>query len=570
MDISNGSERKFKVVIVGGGSSGWMTASFLGKAFGRKVDISLVESPDIHSIGVGEATFSYIHLFFEFLGLREEDWMPECHAGYKLAIRFENWNRERRHFYHPFQKFDLVQGWSTIEWWLKLRDQLGAPFDYACFSIPAICDAQRSPRYFNGYSFDRKVDGYINGSETNNESLFVDDLRIQYPYAYHFDASLLARYLTGYAQKQGVRQVLDDVVDVRLGEDGRILSIVTKDHGEIEGDLFIDCTGFRGLLINRALKEPFISFNESLPCDSAIAMQVSGDHADHIMEPYTTATALSSGWVWKIPLYHRTGTGYVYSSAFTSPEAAEQEFRNHLGKKADGCRASHIKMRVGRSARSWVKNCVAIGLASGFVEPLESTGIFFIHHGIEQLVNYFPRHGYDEASVKSYNKAVADCIDGVREFLTMHYVIGTRDDTDFWKATKHDLVVPDGLKERLQLWKERLPTDRTINPNFHGFTAYSYSSMLIGLGAAPKRGLAILDHLPTAQVFAAFDELRRRSENLVKTLPHVYDYLSTRYGGTKAPYRGSDPIEKAGLPPATLPPLYSNGNSNGLCVLQPK
>ncbi|HEY6250314.1 MAG TPA: tryptophan halogenase family protein [Candidatus Angelobacter sp.] len=558
MAISANGEKKFKVVIVGGGSSGWMTASFLSKAFDRKVDISLVESPNISTIGVGEATFSYIHLFFEFLGLREEDWMPECHANYKLAIRFVDWNRERRHFYHPFQKFNLVQGWSMAEWWLKLKEQT-APFDYACFTVPAICDAQRSPRYFDGRSFDSKVDGYIGGPRTDNNSVFVDDLHIQYPYAYHFDAALLARFLTRYARKRGVNQVLDDVVDVKLDENGYIRSVTTKEHGEVEGDLFIDCTGFRGLLINKALGEPFISFTESLPCDSAIAMQVPGDHAMHSMEPYTTATALSSGWVWKIPLYHRTGTGYVYSSAFTTPEAAEQEFRRHLGLKADGCKASHIKMRVGRSARSWVKNCVAIGLASGFVEPLESTGIFFIHHGLEQLVNYFPRLEPEEASIRSYNKAVGDCIDGVREFLTMHYVASTRDDTPFWKATNHELVVPDGLEERLRLWQERLPTDRTINPNFHGFTAYSYSTMLIGLGSVPRRGLTILDHVPAAPAIAAFHEIRKRSEHLVNTLPHVYDYLSLRYGATEIPVREAEHADQISqLLPATRTP-HVNG-----------
>lgn len=545
MAIRASGDKKFKVVIAGGGSSGWMAASYLSKAFDRKVEISLVESPNISTIGVGEATFSYIHLFFEFLGLREDDWMPECHASYKLAIRFVDWNRERRHFYHPFQKFNMVQGWSMAEWWLTLREQ-ALPFDYACFTVPAICDAQRSPRYVDGRSFDTKADDYIGGSNSDDKPLFVDDLHVQYPYAYHFDAGLLAKFLTRYARERGVTQLLDDIVDVNVGGNGQIVSVTTKDHGIVEGDLFIDCTGFRGLLINKALGEPFISFTESLPCDSAIAMQVPADQAMHSMEPYTTATALSSGWVWNIPLYHRTGTGYVYSSAFTTPEAAEQEFRRHLGPKADGCKASHIKMRVGRSERSWVKNCVAIGLASGFVEPLESTGIFFIHHGLEQLVNYFPRIEPEDESVRSYNKSIGNCIDGVREFLTMHYVAGTRNDTPFWKATKHELVVSDGLKERLRLWKERLPTDRTINPNFHGFTAYSYSTMLIGLGAVPRNGLAILDHTPTGPALAAFKEIRKRSEHLVNTLPHVYDYLSLRYDETGLPSRKVGDVKQLG------------------------
>jgi hypothetical protein len=534
MHMNNGGSTKFKVVILGGGSAGWMTASFLSKALNGSADISLIESSDINTIGVGEATFSYIHLFFEFLGLREDEWMPECNASYKVAIRFVDWNRQRRHFYHPFQKFDLVQGRSMIEWWLKLKEKTGR-FDYACFTVPAICDAQRSPRFADGRCFDTKVDGQLEGRRTIDKAMLVDDLNIQYPYAYHFDAALLAKFLAGYARRRGVRQVMDAVVDVGRAENGDISHLVTRDHGLIEGDLFIDCTGFRGLLINKVLKEPFISFSESLPCDSAVAMRVPCDRETEGMEPYTTATALNSGWVWKIPLYHRNGTGYVYSSAFSSPEAAELEFRRHLGPQAEGCNATHIKMRIGRNERSWVRNCVAIGLASGFVEPLESTGIFFIHHSIEQLVNYFPSRGFEQESIRSYNKAVGDCIDGVREFLTMHYVASSREDTPFWKAAKHEFVVPEGLKERLRLWEERLPTDRTINPNFHGFTAYSYATMLLGLGHTPKHSLAALDYMPDEIPLGAFEQIRNRSAHLVTTLPHVYDYLRAKYEKTAEP-----------------------------------
>jgi len=527
------AEHGFNVVIVGGGSAGWMTASYLSKAFGDKVNIRLIESPNISTIGVGEATFSDIHLFFEFLGLREEDWMPQCNASYKLAIRFVNWNAERRHFYHPFQRFDLVHGRSIIEWWLKLKKDSVA-FDYACFTVPAICDAQRSPRFMDDRPFDSKVDGYLGPNGTVDKPWLMDDLPIQYPYAYHFDASLLAKFLSHFAQARGVVQLSDDVVEVQLAESGAIQALLTKEHGRVEADLFIDCTGFRGLLINAALKEPFIHFGESLPCDRAVAMQVPSDGSKEGINPFTTATALTAGWVWNIPLYHRIGTGYVYSSAFTSPEDAEREFREHLGSRADGCKALHIKMRVGRNRNSWVKNCVAIGLASGFVEPLESTGIFFIHHAIEQLVNHFPRQVSHEETVKSYNKAISDCIDGVREFLTLHYVAGTRSDTPFWKATKNELVVPEPLAERLKLWKTRLPSKRTINPNYHGFPPYSYCVMLLGLGHRPEHSLPALDHVEDESALVVFDQIRKGTERLTATLPWLYDYLSARYGDRRA------------------------------------
>ncbi len=526
-------ETPYKVVILGGGSAGWMTAAYLSKTFERGVDISVVESSNIGTVGVGEATFSDIHLFFEYLGLAEEDWMPHCNASYKLAIRFVGWNAERRDFYHPFQKFGLVQGRRTVEWWLKLKKDTVAA-DYACFTVPAMCNAKRSPRYLDGTVFDSKVDGYLGNQRMPDRALLLEDLQVQYPYAYHFDANLLGKFMSGYAQKRHVRQILDDVVDVKLKENGEIRALVTKEHGEIEGDLFVDCTGFRGLLINKVLEEPFISFSESLPCDSAVAMQIPAKPEEEGMNPYTTASALSAGWVWDIPLYHRTGTGYVYSSAFTSAEAAEREFRAHLGKRAEGCKALHIKMRVGRNRNSWVKNCVAIGLSSAFVEPLESTGIFFIQHGIEHLVTYFPGKTIDPESVKSYNKAIGDLVDGIREFLTIHYVAGSRNDSDFWKATKNDLVISESLAARLKLWKQRLPTNRTINQNYHGFQSMSYSVMLLGLGHCPDRNLAALDHMPDSHAFEAFDQIKKRSQHLIHSLPSQYEYLTSRYKGEMA------------------------------------
>lgn len=520
-------EGKFKVVIVGGGSAGWMTAAYLSKALDYGADIQLVESRNVSPIGVGEATFSTIRLFFEYLGLQEEDWMHECNASYKLAIRFVDWNADRLHFYHPFQRFDSVDGASLLEWWLKLK-RFDAPFDYSCFSVPAICDAQRAPRFQDGHVFDRKVDGYLS-SEDSRKALLLEELKIQYPYAYHFDANLIAKFMSRYAQQRGVRQIIDDVLQVKLDENGYIDSIRCENHGIIKGDLFIDCTGFRGLLINKALNEPFISFAESLPCDSAIALQMPSNPDIEGINPYTTATALSSGWVWNIPLFHRVGTGYVYCSAFQSPEAAEQELRRHLGKRSDGCRANHIKMRIGRNRNSWVKNCVAIGLASGFVEPLESTGIFFLQHGIEQLVSHFPTKAFEKETIRSYNLAVADVIDGVREFLTLHYAASTRNDTAFWKATKTDFVVPPELAERLKLWQQRLPTNRSINPRYHGFEAYSYAVMLLGLGHSPESSLSTLDYKDERRALAAFDSIRRETRRLVQDLPPLHNYLAHRY-----------------------------------------
>lgn len=518
------SQQIKNIVIVGGGTAGWMTAAYLRKALNRNVQITLVESSNVTTVGVGEATFSTIKLFFNFLGLQEREWMPKCNASYKLAIKFVNWNAQDQHFYHPFQRYEMVDGFDIAEWWLKTK-RGEEPFDYSCFLIPLLCDNKRSPRYFDGTVFDDKAQDLFSCESTPEKNVLAD-LKAQYPYAYHFDANLLARFLKDYAMQRGVKQIVDDMIDTKLTKDGSIDCIITREHSNIYGDLFIDCTGFQGLLINKALGEPFIPFSESLLCDRAVAMQVPIDIKQEGINPYTTATALSSGWVWNIPLYGRIGTGYVYSSQFITPEEAEQEFRKHLGPTAENCKASHIKMRVGRNRNSWVKNCVTIGLSSGFVEPLESTGIFFIQHGIEELVSHFPDKTFNQELICSYNRAIAECIDGVRGFLTLHYCASDRVDTSFWRATKHEIQVPEELSERLRLWKTRLPNSKNINQKYHGFESYSYSVILLGLNYRPESSLPVLEHIDEGNAIATFNAIKERSRYLNDTLPSQYEYLT--------------------------------------------
>jgi len=511
-----------KVLIVGGGTSGWMTASYLSKAFDH-LDITLVESASVKTIGVGEATFSTIKLFFDFLGLHESDWMPHCSAAYKLAIRFENWGKEKGHFYHPFEQYESACGMSAMDWWLKMRD--GQPFDYACFVTPHICDAMRSPRFLDGTVYDDKLHDYFDEAKPALNALIAGH-EVQYPYAYHFNAAELAAYLQGYATSRGVKRVVDDVLEVELDEQGAIAGVHAKDSGFLSADLFVDCTGFRGLLLSKALNEPFISFNDTLLNDSAVAIQVPRDIEKEGMKPYTTAHALSAGWSWNIPLYGRDGTGYVYCSQFIDKDEAEREFRELLGPAARDCPANHIKMRIGRSRNSWVKNCVGIGLASGFVEPLESTGIFFIHHGIEELVNHFPRGPeMDPDMIRSYNQAVAQVIDGVRQILTIHYVASDRDDTPFWRAAR-SVELPEDLAERMRIFRARLPGARNIYQPYHAFKAYSWAVMLLGLGYEPKSHLAALDHLDQDEAREMFARIRRKADWLVKALPSQYEYLT--------------------------------------------
>ncbi|TDD39859.1 tryptophan halogenase family protein [Saccharopolyspora elongata] len=508
------------VVIVGGGTAGWMTATYLKEALGDQISVTLVESARVPTIGVGEATFSTVRHFFDYLGLAERDWMPACHASYKLAIRFENWREPGHVFYHPFERMAKVQGFTMADWWLKLG---GERFDKDCMVIPELVDAKRAPKYSDGELFERSLH---DGGDRKRQST-MSDQDTQFPYAYHFDASLLAEFLADFGTRRGIRRVRDDVLEVRQDERGWISHLVTREHGEITGDLFIDCTGFRGLLINQVLEEPFESYQEYLPNNRAVALRVPADVEQTGMRPCTTATAQDSGWIWTIPLSNRIGTGYVYADEFCSPEEAEKTLREFVGPEAADAEANHIRMRIGRNRNSWVRNCVAIGLSSGFVEPLESTGIFFIQHGVEQLVKHFPDANWEPELIASYNRAVARCLDGVRDFLVVHYRCAARADTPYWKATK-ERPLPPGLDERLEAWSVRLPDHTSVYPYYHGFEPYSYNVMLLGLGGhLPKRSLPALDFLDDTAARAEMARVREESARLVSSLPSQYEYLTS-------------------------------------------
>jgi tryptophan 6-halogenase len=511
------------VVIVGGGTAGWMTAAYLKATFGPRVSVTLVESKNIPTIGVGEATFSTIRHFFSYLGLKERDWMPECSATYKLAIRFEDWREPGHRFYHPFERSRVVDGFALTDWWLRLRPD--GRFDRECFVIPALCENKSSPFHLDERLFEEQLDtsgpaAVVRGTHTDEQT--------QFPYAYHFDAALLARYLTGYGVNAGVRHVLDDVCDVVLDERGWISRVETAGHGALIGDLFIDCTGFRGMLINKALGEPFVSYQDTLPNDRAVALRVPVDAAVTGLRPCTTATARDAGWIWTIPLLGRIGTGYVYAGDYIGPDEAERSLRDFVGPAAEGLEANHIRMRIGRTRNAWVCNCVGIGLSAGFVEPLESTGIFFIQNGIEQLVKCLPDGAHDEQLRRSYNTRIARMMDGVREFLSLHYYAARRQDNDYWKDTK-TRPLPDGLADRIAEWQVRLPDSQSVFPYHHGFEAYSYQVMLLGLGGVPLRAPSALDAMDDTAAVRELEKVRQQADELVRLLPTQYEYV-TRSG----------------------------------------
>ncbi|MFF1478049.1 tryptophan halogenase family protein [Streptomyces sp. NPDC058301] len=523
-----------KVVILGGGTAGWMTAAYLGKALQGTVDITVLEAPSIPRIGVGEATVPNLQkVFFEFLGLSEEEWMQECNASFKMGIRFINWRTNGRgeasprelpngredHFYHTFGLLPEHDGVPLSHYWHHRlhHGRTDEPFEYACFPEPAVMDANKSPRRLDGTPSTR--------------------------YAWHFDAQLVADFLRRFATgKQGVRHVEDEMTLVCTDDRGFVEALQTKSSGRIEGDLFVDCSGFRGLLINQAMQEPFLDMSDHLLCDSAVATAIAHDDETHGVEPYTSAIAMPSGWTWKIPMLGRFGTGYVYSSRHASQDEATEEFCRMWNLDPETQPLNHIKFRVGRNRRAWVKNVVGIGLSSCFLEPLESTGIYFITAALYQLAKHFPDRSFNEALTDSFNREIETMFDDTRDFIQTHFYFAPREDTPFWKANK-DLALPDDIRAKISCYRAGLPVnqpttdDGTYYGNFDAefrnfWTNGSYYCMFAGLGLLPDAPLPALSHRPSSLEGAEplFAEVKNKERHLLETLPSTYDYLRQLHG----------------------------------------
>jgi hypothetical protein len=521
------------VVILGGGTAGWMTASYLGKALQGTARITVLEAPGIPRIGVGEATVPNLQkTFFDYLGLPEEEWMPECNAAFKMAVKFINWRTPGEsspharadangsdHFYHPFGLLPDHDQIPLSHYWYNERHngRTDEPFDYACFREPAIMDANRAPRDLEGRPATR--------------------------YAWHFDAHLVADFLRRFATgKQGVVHVEDELAEVVQDERGFITALTTKGGKRLEGQLFIDCSGFRSLLMNKAMGEPFIDMSDHLPCDGAVAAQLPHDDEAHGVEPYTSAIAMSSGWAWKIPMLGRFGTGYVFSSRFQSREDATAEFCRMWGLDPQNTPLNQVSFRVGRNERTWVRNCVGIGLSSFFLEPLESTGIYFITAAIYQLVKHFPDTGFDQALIDDFNHEIAVMFDDTRDFIQAHFFLSPRVDTPFWRATK-EIHLPGNIRRKVEMYKAGLPinppvTDEgTYYGNFEAefrnfWTNGSYYCIFAGLGLTPDHPLPLLAHKPESIEGAQplFAQVKRAQKELVDTLPSNREYLRRLHG----------------------------------------
>jgi tryptophan halogenase len=509
------------VLVVGGGTAGWMTAAYLAKAFGPSVHITVLEAPAIPKIGVGEATVPNLQkVFFDFLGIPEEEWMREVNGSFKTAVKFIDWRKQNgsssNHFYHPFGILPSVDGVPLPQYWFHLTQGKQAPVDYACFREPALMDAKRSPKHLDG--------------------------RRAVPHAWHFDAHLVADFLMRWSTARGVMHIRDEVQDAAI-EGERIKSVRTIQGRVIEADLFVDCTGFRGLLINKALGEPFIDMSDYLLCDSAVAAPVPNDDENLGIEPYTSAVAMSAGWTWKIPMLTRFGSGYVYSSKFATVDQAAREFCDLWGLDESRVTLNKIRFRTGRNRRAWVGNCVSIGLSSCFLEPLESTGIYFITASIYQLAKHFPLRCCDQTLIDRFNREIEFMFDDCRDFVQAHYLTSSRDDTPFWLANKHDLKLSDNILEKISLYRSGLPVNPPLHSEadyygsfdneFHNFwTNGSYYCIFSGMGFLPDRSLGRIAYRPAAveESQRILAQVRGQQQELVRTLPSTFQYLKKLHG----------------------------------------
>jgi tryptophan halogenase len=508
------------IAILGGGTAGWMTALYLNTALGAtghaKISIQLVESEDIGIIGVGEATVPTLRGTLAVMGIAEGEFLVRANATFKNGIKFRDWKEPGNAFMHPFEPPSLSDGFNIGQHWVNVRNNGGnvRPFDRAVVLTPALCDVGGSPKVWSSEPYQAPI-----------------------PYAYHMDAVKFAAYLRDLAVSRGVKRTAGTVNDVTLAEDGSIDSLRTKEGDTIQADLFIDCSGFAAGLIEKTLKDPFVAYDDLL-CDRAVAFQVPFTDAKHPIRPYTTSTAKSAGWIWEIDLFDRMGTGYVYSSAFISDEEAEEELCRHHGISRQTVTPRRLPMRVGRRSNCWVKNCVAVGLASGFIEPLESTGIYLIETSIKLLIDHIGFGRPIDSLVARYNDLTRETYDDIRDFIVAHYVTSPRRDTPFWRAYTSEVEISDRLARHLEIWRHRIPMGSDIHSPLVLFNNNNYTYILAGMDLLPRSTPydAIID---VARSEAMLMRMRQIQTSAVTMHADHRDFLVKArgaFGGASAPF----------------------------------
>lgn len=459
-----------KVLIVGGGTAGWLAACYLAKAVNavdpQSVQVHLVESPDIGLLGVGEATFPSIRGTLSAIGLDERRFLVGATATYKQGIHYRHWVRPpgtpgADHFFHPFNAPSQRPGGpELLPYWLLGAAPEGMPFADAVSMQSTLVDHARGPKRFG----DPDYHGPMN-------------------HAFHFDAACFARVLAEHGQQAlGVKRHVATVERTELDEHGAIARVVTKEIGELTADLYVDCTGLRSLLIGNVMQSPFRSRADVLFANRAVAMQVPYGSDTAPIPSYTISTAQEAGWIWDIGLQKRRGVGYVYSASHTTDERAEQVFRDYLGAAADGLKAMHIKFETGYRPEHWRKNCVAVGLAGGFVEPLESTGIALIELATYLLTHLLPSDTDTmEQAARHFNEMMVARYDRIIDFIKMHYCLSQRRDSLFWIDNAEPSSIPQTLQDKLAQWKHRPPHRLDFVSDLEMFLVSSWQYVLYGM-----------------------------------------------------------------------------------------
>lgn len=460
-----------QILIVGGGSSGWITAAYLAKQFAShqpgSVQVTLVESSDVPIIGVGEAGIPTMRSLLGGLGISEQRFLKGCSATFKTGIKFVDWlhnpgTTKNNSYFHPFQTVNAkgINREQIVGRWLQ---QEAIPFAHYLSLQAASYELGTAPKRI----YDKDYNGFAG-------------------YSYHFDAGKLVELLKEVALENGARHLIGHVVKVARDEAGAIASVTTREKGELKADFFIDSTGFAAHLIEGELGSDFTSVNDTLFVDRAVTVQVPYTEPDAPIANYTQSKAQENGWTWTIPLQHRIGTGYVYSSRYTDETRAEEVLRAHVGTAANDLPLRHLKMRVGYRERPWIKNCVAVGLSAGFLEPLESTGLYLSQLGAELICHLLPRQGSLDSVARRFNTLLAQEYRHIIDFVKLHYCLTQRDDTDFWRDNRREVSLPESLSTLLGSVRHRVMDSIDICSPGRCFGLDNYQYILYGMECRPS------------------------------------------------------------------------------------
>jgi tryptophan halogenase len=488
-----------KILIVGGGTSGWMSAAVLLHSLGKNYQIQLIESDEISTIGVGEATIPSIMKFNALIGIDENEFMKKTQATFKLGIQFRHWGAQGDSYIHGFGSMGLKTGLVDFHhYWLKAH-QAGKAQRLDDYSINLLaCEKNRFTR-----------------ASTDNVNSPLADIR----HAFHFDAGLYAAYLRGYSEKLGVTRTEGKIVGVQIHPESGFVTSVTMENGDVHAaDLFIDCSGFRGLLIEQTLHTGYDDWSHWLPCDSALAVPCKSVSP---LLPFTRSTAHSAGWQWRIPLQNRIGNGHVYCSKFMGQDEAASILLGNLDGKALA-EPRLIRFVTGKRKKLWNKNVVAIGLAAGFIEPLESTSIHLIQQGIVRLIELFPNLGFHQADIDEFNRQSQTEFEQVRDFIVLHYNATQRDDSEFWKYCRH-MDVPDTLKHKTELFRSN---GRFFHKNDELFGDASWVQVMLGQGIQPLGYHPLIENTADEAIFKMLANVKAVMHNVVDRMPTHEQYIA--------------------------------------------